>query len=108
MQKVPHNVKSGVVVLQANTSAKKHQGLCTAELHQPAYLSPLVQHRAVLDGAWEPLADHSAQELLETAKAVVLNQHLSYVTTVPNNPAGFNKVTLLFSPGGVYQSPAGH
>lgn len=52
MQKVPHHIKSGVVVLQANTSANKHQGLCTAGLTQPAQLSTLVQHGAVLDGAW--------------------------------------------------------
>lgn len=52
MQKAPHQIKSGVVVLQANTSAKKHQGLCTAGLPQPAQLSTLVQGGAVLDGAW--------------------------------------------------------
>jgi len=56
----------------------------------------------------ESLADHSAQELLQTAKAVVLNPHLPYVTAVPNNPTGFSKVTLIFSPCGVHQSSVGH
>lgn len=37
MQKVPQQIKSGVMVLQANTSANKHQGPCTAGL--PSLLS---------------------------------------------------------------------